>query len=351
VRLKKSSLIIFIFPYHHIGGAERVHLEITKSLDKKAIVFFDSYNYYTDHSFKKHAHCFFLNKRLKRKIALIFIFLMSKLYRVKIFGSNSRFFYELISKLPNTKIESIDLTHAFSTPEVGIETISLPYVQLIDTRILINNKTKNDYYRLYQENLIDEVFQNRFIVIPNGTEIHSWNSDVIQSRFNNFKIGFVGRNSPEKRVDLIFKIAKLCNATALIIGDNFDNFKSNFHNIEYFENCNNQKLVRERFDNISILVVPSLREGFPLVIMEAMELGIPVIATNVGNISEHVENNSNGFVFNVDESDFINEACEAIKKLRDNSEIYHRLSENARKYAVQNFDIKDFRIRYKKLLS
>jgi glycosyltransferase involved in cell wall biosynthesis len=351
LRLKKSSLVIFIFPYHHIGGAERVHLEIIKSLDKKPIVFFDSYNYYEDHSFKNYAHCFFLNKRLKRKFFVFFIYLMSKLFKVKLFGCNSGFFYEIIDKLKNTKVIRIDLTHAFSAPDVGIETVSLPYVKLIDNRVVINNRTKNDYFRLYEDNYINKDYTERFVIIPNGTEIHSWHPDVIETRFNHFKIGFVGRNSPEKRPDVAFRIAKKCNTPALIIGDNFDNLKPNFKDFEYFENCNNQKLVREKFNNISVLVVPSLREGFPMVIMEAMELGIPVIATDVGNIAEHVENNYNGFVFNVDETDFIAEACKAIQFLREDGLSYYRLSENARKYAVANFDIKDFRIRYKKLLS
>lgn len=276
---------------------------------------------------------------------------MSKIFNVKLFGCNSGFFYELIDRLKNTKVTRIDLTHAFSTPDVGVETISLPYVKLVDIRVVINNRTKSDYFRLYEDNDINNDYKKRFVIIPNGTEIHSWHPDVIEKRFNHFKIGFVGRNSPEKRPDVVFRIAKKCNTQALIIGDNFDNLKPNFKDFEYFENCNKQELVREKFNSISVLVVPSLREGFPMVIMEAMELGIPVIATDVGNIAEHVKNNYNGFVFNIDEDDFIAEACNTIKFLREDGSSYNRLSQNARDHAVTNFDIKVFKERYKNLLS
>ena len=36
------QLIFFIFPYHKIGGADKVHLEIIKMLPYKPIIFFDN---------------------------------------------------------------------------------------------------------------------------------------------------------------------------------------------------------------------------------------------------------------------------------------------------------------------
>ena len=96
---------------------------------------------------------------------------------------------------------------------------------------------------------------------------------------------------------MFFDIVKKLDLKAKVIGDNFTSFKVDFPNVNYFENCNNQDTIRNQFSEISLLIVSSSREGFPLVIMEAMELGIPVIATDVGSISEHLSSYENGFFY------------------------------------------------------
>jgi glycosyltransferase involved in cell wall biosynthesis len=45
-----------------------------------------------------------------------------------------------------------------------------------------------------------------------------------------------------------------------------------------------------------IFTLPSYSEGFPLVILEAMAAGLPIVSTPVGAISEVIENGENGFL-------------------------------------------------------
>lgn len=54
--------------------------------------------------------------------------------------------------------------------------------------------------------------------------------------------------------------------------------------------------IYEYYQSADIFVLPSHTEGLPLVIIEAMACGIPVIASSVGGISEVVEDNINGFL-------------------------------------------------------
>lgn len=343
--------IFFFIPHHHIGGAERVHLNIIKALPYKPVVFFDySSSNQIDKEFKDNGYCFLITTAKRKNYAFKLIQFVSAIFPVTLFGCNSCLFYNFVSRL-NGKCTAIDLTHAFSFPQNGMEIASLPYIDLLDKRIVINSKTFEDYKQLYLRNNINQEFLKRISIIPNGIEIKEFNQNKINSRWKNFTIGYVGRNSPEKRPELFFDIVNNTKVKAKIIGDDFALFKKEFPNVIYFENCNDKELIREQFSEISLLIVTSSREGFPLVIMEAMELGIPVLATNVGSISEHLVDYKNGFIGSIEKEVFLNFASTTIFKLIEDKELYLNLSINARHHAENNFAIEKFNSNYRKLFN
>ena len=63
--------------------------------------------------------------------------------------------------------------------------------------------------------------------------------------------------------------------------------------------------------NYDVLLLPSYREGYPGVIIEAFSVGLPVIATNLKGISEIVTKNS-GLLIDVQNGTQIKEAVESI---------------------------------------
>jgi glycosyltransferase involved in cell wall biosynthesis len=58
----------------------------------------------------------------------------------------------------------------------------------------------------------------------------------------------------------------------------------------------NQKEVAKRLSESDVFILPSFAEGVPVVLMEAMASGIPVVTTQIAGISELVEDGKSGFV-------------------------------------------------------
>jgi glycosyltransferase involved in cell wall biosynthesis len=59
----------------------------------------------------------------------------------------------------------------------------------------------------------------------------------------------------------------------------------------------NREQLRARMAAASLLILPSLEENLPMVILEAMAAGLPVAASNVGGIPDIVSNGVTGRLF------------------------------------------------------
>jgi len=75
--------------------------------------------------------------------------------------------------------------------------------------------------------------------------------------------------------------------------------------------------VRHELNQCDVFVFPSLHEGMPNSLLQAMACGLPVIASNVTSIPEVVENNKNGLLVPARSSEAISDA---IEHLLDNPE-------------------------------
>jgi glycosyltransferase involved in cell wall biosynthesis len=119
-------------------------------------------------------------------------------------------------------------------------------------------------------------------------------------------IGFVGRLSEEKGVQTLIEAMvsvrdKAPNARLLIAGTGPIEHRLKKlvaetglnESVTFMGFCSN---VFEMLHNVDIFVLPSRTEGCPIVVLEAMAMGIPVIATNVGGTPELIEDNVTGLL-------------------------------------------------------
>jgi len=92
--------------------------------------------------------------------------------------------------------------------------------------------------------------------------------------------------------------------------------------------------VKEKMKNCYCLVLPSLTEGLPRVVMEAMALAKPVVASRVGGIPDLVKEGETGFLFEAGNS---KELAEKLKKLLGNRELAVKLGKNGRELIKEKF--------------
>lgn len=103
--------------------------------------------------------------------------------------------------------------------------------------------------------------------------------------------------------------------------------------------------IHSYLNKTQIFVLPSRREGFPIVILEAGIHGVPVIASNVGGIPEIIIHNETGKLFPYNDIDTL---AKEILLLIENSQERERLGKNLRIHVLKNFT---WEIAYKKYMA
>ncbi len=183
-------------------------------------------------------------------------------------------------------------------------------------------------------------YRNNLSCILLSNSVFSFNNNVkisINRQLNT--IGFLGNVSIQKGIKIFFKVLEELNIKRSIngiIGGPFQDSKSEiftrnelnkFSYITYLGSIYAND--KEKFFNaIDVLLMPSvLAEAEPLVIHEAMLYGIPVIAYNIGCITEIIKQNS-GLVIESN-LNFTNQAVKLINNWIDEPKIFNQIRINA----------------------
>jgi glycosyltransferase involved in cell wall biosynthesis len=85
---------------------------------------------------------------------------------------------------------------------------------------------------------------------------------------------------------------------------------------------------------MDVFVHPSLRDGMPNALLEAMACGKPVIATPVGGMLDVVKDGENGIFIPVNDADAL---ANAIQEVLENAELRNRLGNAARQTVMDGF--------------
>ncbi len=108
----------------------------------------------------------------------------------------------------------------------------------------------------------------------------------------------------------------------------------------------NHKEVSKFLNNLNIYIQPSVSEGSPVTLKEAMASGLPILASNAGGIPEIIENNITGFIFQ--KGDIKELTTSLLKIMKLDSEKKKKVGFMARNKAKEMYNIE---LTSKKLVS
>jgi len=164
-------------------------------------------------------------------------------------------------------------------------------------------------------------------------------------------VGFVGRLAPEKALsDLLDAAAAgpLARVHFVLVGDGPARGEVEA-GVRARTLAGRVHLLGRRDDveallpELDALVLPSRREGTPLVILEAMAAGIPPIATHVGGVPDVVEDGRTGILVPPGDPAAL---AEAIRRVVDDPGLRRRLAEAGRHAARTRFSAGAMAARY-----
>jgi len=156
-------------------------------------------------------------------------------------------------------------------------------------------------FRIINNGIADLKITKKSFLVKKEIEGYKNNSN---SNSNTFIFLYVGRLSYEKNipllVDVFFKIAKK-NLKLLVIGKDTSENQDDFRLIEQYKKDNiiylgAKENVQDYMKYVNALILTSRYEGLPLVVLEALSVGLPIISTPVGSLVDTIKNGKNGFL-------------------------------------------------------
>jgi len=191
--------------------------------------------------------------------------------------------------------------------------------------------------------------EEKMAIIPNGIDLEEYKQlpmgDVFRKRLDieeNEKIVLtIGRLEKIKGFQYLIRalpsIIKKVGSTKLVIAGPDFNYgaklkklaeETNVQDNVIFYGSINGKEKFEAFSAANIVAVPSLYEGFGMLLLEAMAAGKPLVATNTGAAPEIIQNGKNGILANLGN---VEDLAGKVIKLLSDDQLMYLISQESRK--------------------
>jgi glycosyltransferase involved in cell wall biosynthesis len=168
-------------------------------------------------------------------------------------------------------------------------------------------------------------------------------------------VGVVARLDLQKGFEYLLRaIRELCNIYALkvvIVGEGPDR-KAIEDMVKEYGLQSSVVLAGQQSDMagvyaaMDIFVLPSLNEGLPMTVLEAMAASRPVIATRVGAIPSVIQDGENGLLVDAKDIDGLRNA---LARLLSDSDLCRRMGERAHEWVSRNYTSEAMALKYREL--
>jgi glycosyltransferase involved in cell wall biosynthesis len=189
-------------------------------------------------------------------------------------------------------------------------------------------------------------YHQKIILVPNGVENELLQLPVRQIKHDQdyFQVLVIANLIKLKNVPVVIRaISKLKNELKMkltVIGDgpekiDLEKLSRELGVAEHvkFAGLVDPKDIASYLQQANCLVLTSLSEGKPNVVLEAFASGLPVIASNIDGVKEMIGNNENGLLYDSGNDEML--AAKLLDLFRNDS-LFKTYSENGRKYILQN---------------
>ena len=195
--------------------------------------------------------------------------------------------------------------------------------------------------------------------IANGIDVQAFEHAQplpVLSFTNEKVIGMVARLDLQKGFEYLLRaVRELCNTFAglkvVIVGEGPDR-QAIEEMVKEYGLLSNVVLAGQQSDMpavyaaMDIFVLPSLNEGLPMTILEAMAASRPVVATRVGAISKVINDGENGLLVNPRDTEGLRNA---IASLLANPERCRQMGEKAHDWVSRNYTSEAMALKYRQL--
>ncbi|MEM1646293.1 MAG: glycosyltransferase family 4 protein [Ignisphaera sp.] len=207
------------------------------------------------------------------------------------------------------------------------------------------------------------VNQDKIFVVPNGVDVEFFKPglrcDEVNAKYGlegKRVVLFVGRVTREKGVHVLLEAVRILrdkhglrDIKVVVVGPLSGSFGDDTltdyarvlreyvikNNIDaVFTGSLDIEELRYLYSCSHVLVLPSYFEAFPMVLIEAMASGLPVIGSKTGGIVDIVENGVNGYLF---EKGSANDLAEKLHLVLSDESLRRKLSINSRAIAESKY--------------
>ncbi|MCK9368408.1 glycosyltransferase [Candidatus Dojkabacteria bacterium] len=177
------------------------------------------------------------------------------------------------------------------------------------------------------------IHKENLFVLPNQFEIQNLSENTKKKLYDLIYIGnFRDVKDLPLWVEIIYEIKKkMPNISGVMLGDGprFENIKELINqkglkdNITLAGRLND---VNKYIDVSRLMLLTSVSEGLPMVVVESMARGVPSITTNVGDVADLMESEKNGLIISSRDP---KEFAEEIMKLLNDKKRYEDFSKES----------------------